>query len=83
MTECIKVVDDLEEDEVIEEPRRRRYYTEESKVEEFLMSGSSLSISVSFEVGRLAEFKRVLKKLRRDRLYRNKWLMESGQYMIK
>lgn len=83
MTECIKVVDDLEEDEVIEEPRRRRYYTEESKVEEFLMSGSSLSISVSFEVGRLVEFKRVLKKLRRDRLYRNKWLMESGQYMIK
>lgn len=83
MTECIKPVEDLDEDEILEEPRGRRYYTEASKVEDLHMSRSTLSISVSFDVERLVEFKRTLKKLRREKSYRNKWLMESGQYMIK
>lgn len=80
--ECINKKD--KDGELIDNPRTRRYF-DENRIDytEISVSNSDLVVQVKFEMKKLGYFKKVIKELRKDKQYRNKWVTGDNNYIIK
>lgn len=64
------------------QPINREYFTVDSNIAQYLLSDSTVGISISFEIGRLLEFKKILRELRDKLQYRNRY-KEEDHFIIK
>ena len=82
VVECV-IRKDKEGDDIMNPIQRRYFSTENINYDALIASTSDLTVVVEFESEKLNEFKGVIRSLRQKRMYRNKWITDENNYIIK